>query len=121
MKGTTRKISQKGGLLNVFAPLTSMSLPLMKNVFTPLAKKVLVPLPLKFASATSAIDAAIQRKVFGSETTRLIISNEEMDTIIKIVKSLEESGFIDKKCQQKMENEAKKWWLSWSVMKYIRC
>ena len=36
----------------------------------------------------SAADAAIQKKIHGSGTTVLIISNEEMENIMKIVKSL---------------------------------
>ena len=37
----------------------------------------------------SATDAAIQKKIYGSSTKALIISNEEMEDIIKIVKSLQ--------------------------------
>ena len=40
----------------------------------------------------SAVDAAIQKKSLTSSTTARIISNEEMEDIVKIVKSLEESG-----------------------------
>ena len=36
-----------------------------------------------------ATDAAIQKKIYGSSTKALIISNEEMEDIIKIVKSLQ--------------------------------
>ena len=36
----------------------------------------------------SAADAAIQKKIHGSGTTVLIISNEEMENIMEIVKSL---------------------------------
>ena len=39
----------------------------MKNVFTPLAKSILVPLGL--TAAASATDVAIQNKIFGSGTT----------------------------------------------------
>ena len=39
-------------------------------------------------------DAAIQKKIPGSGTTALIISNEEKEDIMKIVKSLEESGLL---------------------------
>ena len=65
-------------------------LPLMKNVLTPLPKSVLIPLGL--TAAASATDAAIQNKIYESETTALIISNEEMKDIIHIVKSLEKSN-----------------------------
>ena len=89
MKGTTRKNSQKGGLLNFLAAFTRVALPLMKSVLTliPLAKSVLVLLAL--TAAASATDAAIQKNIFGLGTT-LIISNEKMDGVMKIVKSLEE-------------------------------
>ena len=40
----------------------------------------------------SAADPAIQKKLFGSGMTALTVSNEEMDDIMKIVKSLEELG-----------------------------
>ena len=53
--------------------------------FKPLAKCVLIPLGLTAAAATT--DAAIKKKIFGSGMTTLIISNEEMNDIIKIVKS----------------------------------
>ena len=55
--------------------------PLMKNVLTPLAESVLVPLGLTAAESTT--DAAIQKKIFGSGATALIISNEEMNNIKK--------------------------------------
>ena len=63
----------------------------MKNVLTPLAKSILIPLALP--AGMSAADAAIQKKIYGSDTTALKISNKEMEDIMKIVKSLQESGF----------------------------
>ena len=97
LKGTTRKItSQEGGFRNFLRPLMRAGFPLMKIVLTPLAKSVLAPLGLSAASL--ATDAAIQKKIFGSGTTALIISNEEMDDIMKIVKSLEESSLLISKC-----------------------
>ena len=64
-------------------------LPLMKSVLAPLFKSVLLPLGL--TTAALATHAAIQKKkIHGSGTTTLIISNEEMKDIMKIVKSLEE-------------------------------
>ena len=62
-------------------------LPLMKSVLTPLAKIVLLPLGL--TAEMSAEDAAIQNKIYGSGITALKISNEKMEDIMKIVKSLE--------------------------------
>ena len=58
----------------------------MKNVLKPLAKSVLIPLGSIAALAT---DAAIPKKMFGSGVTILIISNEETNDIMKVVKSPE--------------------------------
>ena len=60
----------------------------------PLAKSVLIPLGL--TAAASATDAAIQKKTFESDMTTLIISKEEMNDIMKIIKSLEEAAIIYK-------------------------
>ena len=61
-----------------------------------LAKSVL--LPLRLWAGMSAADAAIQKRIiYGSRTTALIISNEEMEDIMKIVKSLEEPGLLIKR------------------------
>ena len=72
----------------------------MKSVIKLLAKSVLVPLGL--TAATSAADAGIHKKILGSgkrplnltfpNNTTLIISNDGMEDILKIVKSLEDSG-----------------------------
>ena len=69
------------------------------NVLTPLSKRVFIPLGLTVAS--SAADAAIHKKMFMrpsdlAEQTTLIISNEEMNDIMKIIKYLEESGLLIK-------------------------
>ena len=92
LKGTTRKIaSQEGECLNFLKPLITTGLPLMKNVLTPLTKSFLIPLGLAVASAT---DAAVQKTIYVSGTTALIISNEEIEDVMKIVKLLEESGLL---------------------------
>ena len=80
-------------------------MPLIGNVLKPLAKSVLISLGL--TAAASATDAAIHKKMFGSRTTTLIISNEEMNDIMKIVKSLEESDLWIKSVSKTIENEAK--------------
>ena len=103
MKGTTRKINtQKEEIFNFLAPLMKVGLPLMKNIFIPLAKIVLVPLGL----TASATDAAIQKNIFASETTPTI-SDEEMYDIMKIVKSLEESGLLIKGVSETIKNESR--------------
>ena len=55
----------------------------------------------------SATDAAIQKKIYGSGTTALIISNEEMEDIMKIVKSLKELGLLIKESSETTKNEPK--------------
>ena len=76
---------------------------LIANVLKPLANRVLIPLGL--TAAASSTDAAIHKKIFGSAAITLIISNEEMSDIMKIVKSLEESGLLIK--SKTIQNEAK--------------
>ena len=78
-------------------------LPLMKNVLTPTAKSVL--LPLELSAGMSAADAAIQKKIYASGITTLIISNKEMEDIMKIVKLLEESGLPIKGISETIKNE----------------
>ena len=78
--------------------------PLMK-VAMPLAKNVLAPLGL--SAALSAIDGSIKKKMLGSGTTTLIISNDEMDDILKIVKSLEDSNVLLKGVSETIQHEAK--------------
>ena len=73
----------------------------MKNILKPLAKSVLIPLGL--TAAASVADAGIHKKILCSRTTTLVISNEEMEDIVKIVKSLEDSGLF--KMKQKNKNE----------------
>ena len=77
------KIGQSGGFLGrLLGPLLKTGLPLIGNVLKPLAKSVLIPLGLTAAASTT--DAAIHNKMFGSGFTTLIISNEEMEDIMKI-------------------------------------
>ena len=65
----------------------------MKSVIKPLAKNVLIPLGL--TAVASAADAGIHKKILGSgNNTTLIISKNEIEDLIKIVKSLEDSGLL---------------------------
>ena len=68
----------------------------MKNVLKPLAKSILIPLEL--TAIASAKDAAIHKKMFRFGMKTLIISYEEMNDIMKIVKSLKQSGLLIKRC-----------------------
>ena len=84
---------KSGGFLGrLLGPLLKTGLLLIKNVIKPLPKSVLIPLGL--TAAASAADAGIHKKILGSgnNTTTLIISNDEMEEIVKIVKSVEDSG-----------------------------
>ena len=87
---------------------------MIKNVITSLAKSVLIPLGL--TAAASAADAGIHKKILGSgrhsssasyNTTTLIISNKSMEDLIKIVKSLEDSGLLLKGDTESVQNEVK--------------
>ena len=104
------KIIQSGGYLGkLLGPLLKTRLPLMKSVIKPFAKSVLIP--LKLTAAASAADAGII-KILGSgkpnnNKTTLIISNDEMDDILKIVKSLEDSRVLLKGVSETIQNEAK--------------
>ena len=63
--------------------------------------------PLGLTAAVSASNGAIQKKIFESGTTALIISDEEIDDIVKIVESLEESGLLTTGVGTTIKNEAK--------------
>ena len=63
--------------------------------------------PLGITAAASAVDAGTQKKK-GSGTTTLIILNEEMNCIIKIVQALENSNILLKGVTKTIENETKK-------------
>ena len=102
------KMIQSGGFLGrLLGPLLRTGLPLMRSVIKPLAKSVLVPLGL--TAVASAADAGTHKKKLGSghNNTTLIISNDEMDNILEIVKSLEDSGVLLKGISETIQNEAK--------------
>ena len=101
------KMIQSGGFLGkLLAPLLKTRLPLMKSIITQLAKSVLILLGL--TAAASAADAGIHKIILGSDNnTTLIISNKDMDDLIKIVKSLEDSGLLLKGITESVQNERK--------------
>ena len=109
-----------GGFLDgLLCPLLKTDLPLMMNVIKPLAGSILIKsvlIPLGLTAAASASEARIHKKTLGScrilpsasnNNTILIISNDEMEDIIKIVKSLEDSGLLLKGVSETVQNEAK--------------
>ena len=74
------------------------------KVALPLAKNVLAPLGL--TAAMSAIDGSIQKKIYGSGI-KLIIEQEDMNDIMKIIEALENSGVLLKGVSKTIENETK--------------
>ena len=100
-KAQIKKLIQSGGFLGKL--LSKLAGPLMK-VAMPLAKNVLAPLGL--TTAKSAIDGSMQKKIHGSGV-KLIIEQEDMKDIIKIVEALENSGILLKGVSKTIENETK--------------
>ena len=104
------KIIQLGEFLSrLLGRLLKTGLTLIKNVIKPLAKSVLVPLGL--TAAASAADAGIHKKILGSghnnNATTLIISNNKMKDIIKIVQALEDLGLLLKGVTETVQKEGK--------------
>ena len=87
-KAQIKKIIQSGGFLgNLLSKLAGR----LMNVALPLAKNVLAPLGLTAVMSTT--DGSIQKKIHGSWSTKgagvkLIIEQEDMNDIIKIIKAL---------------------------------
>ena len=108
-KAQISKIIQSGGFLRSL--LCKLAAPLMK-VAVPLAKNILASLGI--AAAASTIDAGILNKIHGSGTTTLIISNEEMNDIMKIVQALEDSNILLEGVTKAIKKETKeqKGWFS---------
>ena len=100
-KAQIKKLIQSGGFLGKL--LSKLAGPLMK-VAMPLAKNVLAPLGL--TAAMSAIDGSIQNKIHGSGI-KLIIEEEDMQDIIKIIKELENSDILLKGVSKTIEYEIK--------------
>ena len=100
-KAQTKKLIQSGGFLGKL--LSKLACPLMK-VAMPLAKNVLAPLGL--TAAMSAIHGTTQKKIRGSGI-KLIIEEEDMNDIMKIIEALENSGLLLKGVTKTIENETK--------------
>ena len=107
-KAQISKIIQSGGFLGkLLGPLLKTVLPLLKSVIKPLGL-------LSLTAASSAIDAGVQKKILdsgrlsesASKTTALIISNKEMNDIMKIVQASEHSGIL-LKVTETIKNETK--------------
>ena len=93
---------QKGGFLEFLRSLLKSGLPLLKSVVKPLGT-------LGLTAAASATDAALSKNILGSGNhTTLIISNDDMQDLLKIVKSLEDSGILLDGITETVKNEVKK-------------
>ena len=101
-KAQISKIIQSGVFLRSL--LSKLVGPLMK-VAVPPAKGILAPLGI--AAAASAIDARNQKNIHGSGTTNLIISNKEINDIMKIVQAFEDSNILLKGVTKTIKNEKK--------------
>ena len=64
----------------------------MKNVLQPLAKSSLISSGLTAAALT--VDERIYKKILGLRTTSITRSSEEMQHVMKLVKSLKDSGLL---------------------------
>ena len=103
----SKMIQSRRFLGRLLGPLLKTELALTKIVIKLLAKIVLMPLRLTAAAAT---DPEIHKKILGSgnnTTTILVISTDEMEDIMKIVKSLEDSGLLIKGVSETIQNKAK--------------
>ena len=100
-KAQIKKLIQPGGFLSKL--LCKLVGPLMK-VALPLAKNVLALLGL--TAAMSATDGSIQKKIHGLGV-KLIIEQEDMNDIMKIIEALENSGILLNGVSITIENETK--------------
>ena len=101
-KAQISRIVQSGKFLGSL--LSKLTGPLME-VAVPLAKNILAPLGI--TAAASKMDAGIQKKIHGSGTLTLIISNKEMNGMLKIVQALEDSNILLKWVTKTIKNKIK--------------
>ena len=92
-------------------PLMKVGLLLMKNVLGQLAKSILIT--IRLTTPLSALDTGVHNNILGSGTsghsgsgtTTLIISNKEMEDIMKIDKSSKDSGLLIKGVSQTIDKK----------------
>ena len=100
-KAQISKLIQSGRFLGkLLGPLLKTGLPLLKSVIKPLGL-------LGLTAASSAIDAGFQKKIYESGTTTLVITNEQMNDIIKIVQPLQDLNILLKGVTKTIKNETK--------------
>ena len=98
------KIRNLEGFLGRRLGTFKTGLSLTKNVLKPLTKSVSISLKL---TATSTTDAVIKKKKFRSGITTSVISNKEINNIMKLVQSHEYAGLLIKGVSKAIKNEAK--------------
>ena len=98
-KAQISKIIQCGGFLELLS--SKLASALMKEAAS-LGKHLLTP--LEITAAASAIDAGLQKKIHDSGTTTLIISNKELNDIIKIIQALADSNILLKGVTKTIKN-----------------
>ena len=99
------KIGQSGWFLGrLLRPVLKTGLTFIGNALKPLTKSVLILWGL--TAAARATDAATHKKMFGSGVT-LIISNEEINEVMKIIKSLERSSLLIKSISEIIKKQTK--------------
>ena len=97
LKLSKAQTSQGSLLIKLAGPLMTIAIPLAKIILATLGT----------TAAASAIDAGIQKKIHGSGTTTLIISNKEMNCVMEIVQVLENSNILLKGVTKIIKNETK--------------
>ena len=103
-------MAQSGGFLGrllsrfLIRPATRILPKLIKPATSLLTN---VDLPLGLSAVASATDAAIQKKMYGSGTTTLIINKNELNDIIKIAQALEDHNILNKGVTKTAKNEIK--------------
>ena len=94
---------QQSGLLKLLAPLLKSGLPLLKSLIKLLSM-------FRLTAAASATDAIINKEILGSGNhTKLITSNDDLNDLLEVIKSLEENGiFLDGITETIKDEEVKK-------------
>ena len=88
-----------GRLLMTFLPkLIKPAISIGKNILA----------PLRLSAAMSATDAAFERKMYGSGNKTLMISNNDLNDLIKITTALEEHDILLNGMSKTIKNKIKK-------------
>ena len=98
-KAQIKKSIQSGGFSKLAGLLMKVALPLAKNVLAPLGS----------TAAMSAIDGSIYMyiQMINGSGVKLIIEQEDMNDIMKIIEALENSVILLKGVTKTIENETK--------------